>query len=72
MAEVYPDTVVLVGHSKTFGMTGWRLGYACGSTEIIQAMTKVQQYSFVCVPSVVQYAALDWPCFQGRFSPPWK
>ena len=31
MAEVYPDTVVLVGHSKTFGMTGWHLGYACGS-----------------------------------------
>ncbi len=61
MAEVYPETVVLVGHSKTFGMTGWRLGYACGSTEIIQAMTKVQQYSFVCAPSVVQYAALACP-----------
>jgi aspartate/methionine/tyrosine aminotransferase len=61
MAEVYPDTVVLVGHSKTFGMTGWRLGYACGSAEIIQAMTKVQQYSFVCAPSVVQYAALACP-----------
>ncbi len=50
--------MVLVGHSKTFGMTGWRLGYACGSAEIILAMTKVQQYSFVCAPSVVQYAAL--------------
>jgi hypothetical protein len=61
MAEVYPDTVVLVGHSKTFGMTGWHLGYACGSAEIIQAMTKVQQYSFVCAPSVVQYAALACP-----------
>jgi aspartate aminotransferase/aminotransferase len=61
MAEVYPETLVLVGHSKTFGMTGWRLGYACGSAEIIQAMTKVQQYSFVCAPSVVQYAALACP-----------
>jgi len=61
MAEIYPDTVVLVGHSKTFGMTGWRLGYACGSAEIIQAMTKVQQYSFVCAPSIVQYAALACP-----------
>jgi aspartate aminotransferase/aminotransferase len=58
MAEIYPDTVVLVGPSKPFGMTGWRLGYACGQAEIIQAMTKVQQYSFVCAPSVVQYAAL--------------
>ncbi len=51
----------MAGHSKTFGMTGWRLGYACGPTAIIQAMTKVQQYSFVCAPSVVQYAALACP-----------
>jgi aspartate aminotransferase/aminotransferase len=61
MAEVYPDTVVLVGHSKSFGMTGWRLGYAAGPKEVIQAMTKVQQYSFVCAPSIVQYAALACP-----------
>lgn len=61
MAEVYPQTVVLVGHSKTFGMTGWRLGYACGPKEVVQAMAKVQQYSFVCAPSIVQYAALACP-----------
>jgi aspartate/methionine/tyrosine aminotransferase len=40
MAEVYPDTVVLVGQSTTFGMTGWRLGYVRGSSEILQAMAK--------------------------------
>ena len=61
MAEIYEDTLVLVGHSKSFGMTGWRLGYACGHADIIQAMTKVQQYSFVCAPSVSQYAALACP-----------
>ncbi len=61
MAEVYPDTLVLVGHSKSFGMTGWRLGYACGPAEVIEAMTKVQQYSFVCAPSITQYAALACP-----------
>ena len=61
MAEVHPETLVLVGHSKSFGMTGWRLGYACGPSEVIQAMTKVQQYSFVCAPSVTQYAALACP-----------
>ncbi len=61
MAAHYEDTVVLVGHSKTFAMTGWRLGYACGPREIIEAMTKVQQYSFVCAPSVVQWAALACP-----------
>lgn len=61
MAEVYEDTVLLAGHSKHFGMTGWRLGYACGAAPIIQAMTKVQQYSYVCAPSVAQYAALACP-----------
>ncbi len=61
MAEVYEDTVVLVGHSKSFGMTGWRLGYAAGPAAVIQAMTKVQQYSFVCAPSITQYAALACP-----------
>ncbi len=61
IAELYEQTVVLVGHSKSFGMTGWRLGYACGPSDVIQAMTKVQQYSFVCAPSVTQYAALACP-----------
>jgi aspartate/methionine/tyrosine aminotransferase len=61
MAEIYPQTLVLVGHSKSYGMTGWRLGYACGPAPVIQAMTKVQQYSFVCAPSVTQYAALACP-----------
>lgn len=67
MAEVYEHTVVLVGHSKAYGMTGWRLGYACGPKAIIQAMAKVQQYSFVCAPSVTQAAALACP--QVELSP---
>jgi aspartate/methionine/tyrosine aminotransferase len=58
MAEVYPNTLVLVGYSKTYGMTGWRLGYAAGPKDVIEAMTKVQQYSFVCAPSIAQWAAL--------------
>ncbi len=61
MAEVYEETLVLAGHSKAYGMTGWRLGYACGPRDVVQAMTKVQQYSFVCAPSFVQYAALACP-----------
>ena len=61
MAEIYEDTLVLAGHSKAYGMTGWRLGYACGPEEVVQAMAKVQQYSFVCAPSFVQYAALACP-----------
>jgi aspartate aminotransferase/aminotransferase len=39
-------------------MTGWRLGYAAGPAEIIAQMTKLQQYTFVCPPSPLQYAAL--------------
>ncbi|MDP0491842.1 MAG: aminotransferase class I/II-fold pyridoxal phosphate-dependent enzyme [Verrucomicrobiota bacterium JB023] len=67
MAEVYEDTLVLAGHSKAFGMTGWRLGYACGPADVVQAMTKVQQYSFVCAPAVTQFAALACP--QVELSP---
>ncbi|MGB1130916.1 MAG: pyridoxal phosphate-dependent aminotransferase [Haloferula sp.] len=61
MAEIHEDTLVLAGHSKAYGMTGWRLGYACGPADIIQAMTKVQQYSFVCAPAMAQFAALACP-----------
>lgn len=56
------DTLVLRGFSKTYGMTGWRMGYAAGPRTVIEQMTKLQQYSFVCAPSMVQasgVAALD-------------
>lgn len=61
MAAIYEHTVTLCGHSKAYGMTGWRLGYAAGPRSVIQAMAKIQQYSFVCAPSIVQYAALACP-----------
>ncbi len=51
-------TILLRGFSKGHAMTGWRLGYAAGPTEIIQEMTKAQQYTFVCAPSMVQHAGL--------------
>lgn len=65
IAKYHAETVVLAGHSKTYAMTGWRLGYACGPKQLIEAMTKVQQYSFVCAPSVAQYAALAAPQIDG-------
>jgi aspartate/methionine/tyrosine aminotransferase len=61
ISAFHEDTVTLVGHSKSYAMTGWRLGYACGPKPVIDAMTKVQQYSFVCAPSIAQYAALTGP-----------
>ena len=51
-----PNALLLRGYSKTYGMTGWRLGYAAGPKPIIEQLTKLQQYSFVCAPSMVQAA----------------
>jgi len=51
-------TLLLRGFSKGHGMTGWRLGYAAGPEPLIQEMTKVQQYTFVCAPSMAQYAGV--------------
>ena len=51
-------TILLRGFGKSAGMTGWRLGYAAGPKTLIDAMTKLQQYTFVCAPSVVQYAGV--------------
>lgn len=55
----YTDQLLLMrGFSKTYGMTGWRLGYVAGPKPIIEQMTKLQQYSFVCAPSMVQIAGV--------------
>ncbi|MEM7575876.1 MAG: aminotransferase class I/II-fold pyridoxal phosphate-dependent enzyme [Planctomycetota bacterium] len=57
-----PDVLLLRGFSKTYAMTGWRLGYAVGPSPIVEQMTKLQQYTFVCAPSMAQVAgapALD-------------
>ncbi|MEI8195978.1 MAG: aminotransferase class I/II-fold pyridoxal phosphate-dependent enzyme [Phycisphaerae bacterium] len=60
IAALLPEQcIMLKGYSKTYGMTGWRLGYAAGPKAIINEMTKLQQYTFVCAPSMVQYAALE-------------
>ncbi|MCE9590919.1 MAG: aminotransferase class I/II-fold pyridoxal phosphate-dependent enzyme [Planctomycetes bacterium] len=57
-ASFSPNLLLLRGFSKTYGMTGWRLGYAVGPKAIIEQMTKLQQYSFVCAPSMAQVAGV--------------
>ena len=52
-------TVIVNGFSKTFAMTGWRLGYAVGPEEIIGPMTKLHQYAVMCAPTTAQYAAIE-------------
>ena len=52
-------TVVLKGFSKSHSMTGWRLGYAAGPKALIQTMTKFQQCTFICAPSMAQFAGIE-------------
>lgn len=53
-----PRTLLLGGFSKSYAMTGWRVGYACGPREIIAAMHKVHQYAIMSAPTPGQVAAL--------------
>jgi aminotransferase len=52
-------TILLGGFSKAFAMTGWRIGYAAGSAEIIAAMTKIHQYTAMCASTMGQMAAIE-------------
>jgi aminotransferase len=52
-------TVFLHGFSKAFAMTGFRIAYACGPNELIDAMMKIHQYSMLCAPIVSQEAAVE-------------
>ena len=52
-------TILINGFSKTFSMTGWRLGYACGPAPIMKEITKIHQYAIMCAPTVSQYAAIE-------------
>ncbi|HTY89572.1 MAG TPA: aminotransferase class I/II-fold pyridoxal phosphate-dependent enzyme [Methanocella sp.] len=53
------NTVLLNGFSKAFAMTGWRLGYACGNSDIIEAMMKIHQYTMLCAPINAQLGAIE-------------
>ena len=54
------DKVIYVnGFSKSYSMTGWRLGYVCAHKDIVAEMLKIHQYAIMCAPSFVQYAAID-------------
>lgn len=53
------NTLYLNGFSKSYAMTGWRIGFACGPKEIIGAMTKIHQYTIMCVSITAQMAACE-------------
>jgi aminotransferase len=52
-------TILLGGFSKAYAMTGWRIGYAAASSEIISAMTRIHQYTMLCVSIMAQVAAIE-------------
>ena len=57
-AEFNDDVLVFDGFSKTYGMTGWRLGFCHGPRRLIEEMIKLQQFTYVCAPSIVQHAGV--------------
>jgi len=56
---MYERTLLLNGFSKADAMTGWRIGYACGPAEIIEAMARMHAYTAMCVPTMAQVGALE-------------
>ena len=58
IAEMREKTITVSGFSKSYAMTGWRIGYMVAENSIIKAANKVQQQTMTCAPSISQYAAL--------------
>ncbi len=55
-ARFWDQVLLIRGLGKTYGCTGWRLGYAAGPRELIGQMAKLQQFTYVCTPSMAQHA----------------
>lgn len=56
---LFDRTIVINGFSKTYAMTGWRLGYACGPSPVMKQMLKLHQFAIMCAPTTAQYAAIE-------------
>lgn len=56
---MWERTILINGFSKSYAMTGWRLGYACGPEKILEQMYKIHQFCIMCAPTTSQYAAID-------------
>ena len=57
--EIKEKTLVINGFSKSYAMTGWRLGYVCGHPILLDAMKKIHQYAIMCSPTTAQFAAIE-------------
>ena len=56
---MWERAIVVNGFSRTYAMTGWRLGYAAGPAPIIKQMTKIHQFAIMCAPTTSQFAAIE-------------
>jgi aminotransferase len=59
LPQMKENTILLGGFSKAYAMTGWRIGYAAASKEVISAMFKIHQYTIMCAPTMGQIAAIE-------------
>ena len=59
LPDMWDRTIYVGGFSKSYAMTGWRLGYVCAPKEITKQMLKIHQYAIMCAPTMSQYAGLD-------------
>ena len=59
LPDMHDRCVIINGFSKTFSMTGWRMGYACGPRPLIEQITKIHQYAIMSAPTTAQYAAIE-------------
>ena len=66
-ARFHDDTVIVDSFSKTFAVTGWRIGYVATSKEIVQQLSKVQYYTLACPPTATQYAVLEGLRMEGPY-----
>jgi aspartate/methionine/tyrosine aminotransferase len=59
IGSIYPNTITMNGFSKEYAMTGWRVGYISGPSEIIEAINELQQYVVMSSSTIAQHAALE-------------
>lgn len=57
--EMRDRTIVVNGFSKTFAMTGWRIGFACCHPDLMAQMKKIHQFAIMCSPTTAQFAAIE-------------
>lgn len=62
ISSMWDRTIFVGGFSKTYAMTGWRLGYVCAPKEITKQMLKIHQYCIMCAPTMSQYAGIKAAC----------